>query len=408
MSALPQILIVARDAEFRREIEAALTALKGLPAAMHVVADFRQAAEAARARQPDLAIVEMTSDMAGLNMLADELLAGSPRTTLVGAFRADLFDPEISESMVLIEALRYGVHDFVRRPISSGDMEQLLGRLSRKSSVARARFGKIVSFISNKGGVGKSTLAVNTACGLARHHPQRVLLVDAALQAGHCASMLDLTPRTSIVDALHQRDRLDETLIRQLAVPHASGVHLLAAPPSAVEAAEIDDEIVSRVLTLARRAYDFVLVDTFPVLDRTVVAVLDLSDRAYVVLENVVPTLLGGVKLMELLAGLGMDRRRLRVALNRFSRRGGSISPGDAAGRIGQPVDHVLPFHKGVIAAANLGEPYVLRAGRFSGHGRAIRRLVAEVDALAAEPTAGEPQQNGVPQATPASREDSA
>ena len=92
-------------------------------------------------------------------------------------------------------------------------------------------------------------------------------------------------------------------------MPHSSGLHLLAAPADAVEAADIDDEVLSRILTLARRTYDFVLVDTFPMLDRAIVAVLDLSDRAYVVLENVVPTLLGAVKLVEVLRGLGLPQR---------------------------------------------------------------------------------------------------
>ena len=116
---------------------------------------------------------------------------------------------------------------------------------------------------------------------------------------GVCATMLDLKPVTTMTDAYHERDRLDETLLRQLATPHASGLHLLAAPADAVEAAYIDDEVMSRILTLARRTYDYVIVDSFPMLDRVMMAVLDLSDQAYIVLESVVPTVLGGAKLLE-------------------------------------------------------------------------------------------------------------
>ena len=161
--------------------------------------------------------------------------------------------------------------------------------------------GRVVCFVSNKGGVGKSTTAVNAACGLALRHPGRVLLVDASLQMGVGASLLDLTPATSLLDVVREADRLDEILLRQLAAPHSSGLHLLAAPDDAVAASEIDDEIISRLVTLARRTYDFVIVDTFPMLDRAMVAVLDHSDRAYVVLENVVPTVLGGVKFLQVL-----------------------------------------------------------------------------------------------------------
>ena len=130
-----------------------------------------------------------------------------------------------------------------------------------------------------------------------------------------------------------------------------------------MEAAEIDDEVLSRVITLARRTYDFVLVDTFPMLDRAMVAVLDLSDRAYIVLENVVPTLLGGVKFLEVLKGLGVSPDRQRVVLNRYTTLPGSVKPAEVANRLGHNVDHVIPFDKGIVVAANTGEPYVLRRG---------------------------------------------
>ena len=137
--------------------------------------------------------------------------------------------------------------DFLRRPISSSELDELLHRLLRSPRGPVAQFGKVVGFMSNKGGVGKSTLAVNTAVALAVRHPGRVLLVDASVQMGVCASMLDLQPTASIADAVRQRHRLDETLIRQLATPHAGGLHLLAAPADPLEAGDLDDDVISRI-----------------------------------------------------------------------------------------------------------------------------------------------------------------
>ncbi len=206
--------------------------------------------------------------------------------------------------------------------------------------------------------------------------------MDASLQMGVCASLLDLTPTTSLTDVVREAERLDETLIRQLAVPHSSGLHLLAAPANAVESADIDDEVLSRILTLARRTYDLVLVDTFPMLDRVIVAVLDLSDRAYVVLENVVPTLLGAVKLIEVLRELGLSKERQRIVLNRYTTLPGSVKPADVASRLGHDVDHVIPFDKRIVIAANTGVPYVLRPSKFFGCGRQLRRLVDDIEAM--------------------------
>jgi pilus assembly protein CpaE len=376
------ILLVSPDPRFRIELEAAIASLDELHPVIHHAGDMRQAIEAARSRRPQIALVEMGSDVGPLQAFAEEAAYVAPETTVAGVFRPDGFEPDVPESTILIQAIRGGVKDFLRRPVSSNELAELLRRVQRSPVRDAGRLGRIVSFVSNKGGVGKSTLAVNAACGLAVRHPQRVLLVDASLQMGVCASLLDLTPATSLGDVVREADRLDETLIRQLAVPHSSGLHLLAAPVDAVEAADIDDEVMSRILTLARHTYDFVLVDTYPMLDRAIVAVLDLSDRAYVVLENVVPTLLGAVKLVGVLRGLGLSKERQRIVLNRYTTLPGSVKPADVASRLGHDVDHVVPFDKRIVIAANTGEPYVLRAGRFFGCGRHLRRLVDDIDAM--------------------------
>jgi pilus assembly protein CpaE len=396
------ILVVSPDPRFRSELESAIASLDDLHPVIHHAGDIRQAIEAARSRRPQLALVEMGTDMRPLQAFAQESAVLSPETTVAAVFRPDGFGPEVAESAALIEAIRAGVKDFLRRPVSSSELAELLRRIQRSSARETGRVGKIVSFVSNKGGVGKSTLAVNAACGLAVRHPQKVLLVDASLQMGVCASLLDLTPTTSLTDVVREADRLDETLIVQLATPHCSGLHLLAAPANAVEATDIDDEVLSRTLTLARRAYDFVLVDTFPMLDRAIVAVLDLSDRAYVVLENVVPTLLGAVKLVEVLRGLGLTKERQRFVLNRYTSLPGSVKPVDVANRLGHDVDHVIPFDKRIVIAANTGEPYVLRPSRWFGCGRHLRRLVDEIDTMSeAPPLWHAPSHNGESQQAP-------
>ncbi len=284
---------------------------------VHQVDDYRRAVEAARTRHPELALVQMGVDWQELKTLAREMQAAAPGTAIVGVYRQGAVDSEIGESAALIESIRAGVQDFIRRPVSSKDLEQLFERIATRPSAQAPSLGKIVAFVSNKGGVGKSTLAINTATGLAKRYPDRVLLIDSSFQMGVCASMLDLQASTTMADALREQERLDTTLLRQLTVVHPSGLHLLAAPNDAVVAAEIDDALMTQVLTLARRAYDYVIVDTFPLFDRIVMAVLDLCDRCYIVLENTVPTVLSGVKYVELLDGLGVEPERQRVILNR-------------------------------------------------------------------------------------------
>jgi pilus assembly protein CpaE len=391
MSGPFQILIVGSDPQLAAECEASLASLADEGPVVHRAADVRQAVEIARSRRPHLAIIEMGTDLSRLKAAVTDIAAVSPETLSAAAFRPELFGHDVSESALLIEALRSGIRDFFRRPVSATDMRQLVDRFRRQETIGPAHWGKIVSFISNKGGVGKSTLAVNAALGLALRCPERVLLIDTSLQMGVCAAMLDLKPGLTLTDAARERDRLDELLIRQLATPHSSGLHLLAAPTDAVEAAEVDEDLISRVLTLSRRAYDYVVVDTFPVFDSVAMAVVDSCDLAYVVLENVVPTLLGVAKLLSLLDAVGFPRARQRIVINRYLSHSGCLKASDVALRLGRDVDHVIPYNRGLIVAANLGRPFV---GRRWGFSRCARRLSEMIDDIS-ELSTTHPELNG-------------
>ncbi len=65
---------------------------------------------------------------------------------------------------------------------------------------SRESLGRVVSFISNKGGVGKSTLATNAAVAIARRGKQSVLLIDGSIQMGVAAALLDLQPTATLTD----------------------------------------------------------------------------------------------------------------------------------------------------------------------------------------------------------------
>jgi pilus assembly protein CpaE len=382
VTAVPSLLVVTSDRKLHDEIATALAGLSDHTAVLNSASDMRQGLQMARNRAPDLVVVELGEDGSSLRAFTQETKAAVPDTTIAAVFNPETLGVNGSESSTLISALRVGVTDFLRRPVSASELEQLLSRTRQHSARRPAALGTVTSFISNKGGVGKTTVSVNASCALGMRHPGRVLLVDASLQLGMAASMLDLTPAATLSDAVRERERLDVTLIRQLATPHDCGLHVLAGPEDAVEAAEVDEELISRVITLAQRAYDFVIVDTFPMLDCVIVAILDFSDRAYLVTENVVPVLLGAGKLIKVLDGLGVQGDRQRLVINRYQSLRGSPTLEVVADRLGTSIDYVLPYDKRLIMAANAGRPPVLSHNPFDRFTRALKPLVDDLESL--------------------------
>jgi pilus assembly protein CpaE len=104
-------------------------------------------------------------------------------------------------------------------------------------------------------------------------------------------------------------------------------------------------------------------------------------------MENVVPTLLGASKLIELLAGLGLPTERQRIALNRHAQVAGGLKPLDVANRLGRSIDFVLPYDKRVVMAANTGRPYGMRPSRWLGFGPPLVALARDVESLLDAPS---------------------
>jgi len=376
------ILILVRSDAVGREIQEACRNAVSDPVNSYIATDLTQAVDIARDREPQAALVDLTGDLSNDRAHIAELRSAAPDMRIVGIYQVEGHASDFG-SGYMVDLIRIGVSDFLRRPIAERELHGFFSRLSpEQTRPDQASLGTCIAFTSNKGGVGKTTLAVNVATALATRYPNEVLLIDASLQMGVCAPMLNLTPTTSLMDAFQQRQRLDSTLMRQLATPHDSGLLLMAAPPDPLLAADIDEQSITRVLNLARRTFRYVVVDTFPLFDQIVMSVLDIASRNYIVLDNVVPAVISAVHLLRLLENLQYPRERLRIVVNRYQRVAGNPRIDDISRSLGMNVDHVLPYDKRAITAANLGRPFAMDFIRWSALHRAFNELRDDVLAI--------------------------
>ena len=379
-----RVLIVGGDRALEDEFRAAFLGVPDTRGVVYFADTYRQALEATRGRQPNLILIDIDREAGEVAALSKEIQQLVPAAAIAGAFKQDRFEKDSSEGDTIIELLRANVRDFLRRPVSATELRAVLDRLFAQSAAAEsAERGRVASFVSNKGGVGKSTLSVNAACGLALRHPDDVLLIDASLQGGICAMLLDLKPATSIVDAVRERDRLDTTLLRHLTLKHSSGLRLLASPADALEGADVDDEAIARILHLARRSFKYVIVDTFPMIDGVVTSILDVTDMAFVVVQGSMPAIAGAARLLPVLEGLGVPPSRQRLVLNyNYQPFLGNLRPVDIASRLQRTLDHVVPYEKRLLVAMNTGSPQILRTSWWHAFRRAVNHLVDDLDSL--------------------------
>jgi chromosome partitioning protein len=177
---------------------------------------------------------------------------------------------------------------------------------------APARSARILALANQKGGVGKTTTAINLGAALAEHG-HRVLLVDFDPQGG-CAIGLGIEPSrldVSVYNALLDRSCAVEDVIQKTSVPNLdllpSNIDLAAAELVLVQEVAREQALM-RLLAPLRANYDFMLIDCPPSLGLLTVNGLAAADGVIVPLECEYYALRGMALLME-----SIERIRERI-----------------------------------------------------------------------------------------------
>lgn len=268
---------------------------------------------------------------------------------------------------VLAASLRSGVREVVspdELPALTQACERSLEVSSRamgwKPAAAEAPpEGRVITVFAAKGGCGKTTMATNIAAALADGGTSSVCLVDLDLSFGDVGIALRLFPERSIVDAVGMQGALDEAGMRSLITAHSPGLDTLLAPVEPGDAEKIPTSVVSEVLSVLRRMYDFVVVDTPPDFKDWVLAALDVSD-AHVLLATLdVPAIKNLRLTLDMLDLLGYPTAIRQVVLNRSDSKVG-LDIADVERTLKVPITAMIPSSRAVSASINKGVPLVL------------------------------------------------
>jgi pilus assembly protein CpaE len=300
------------------------------------------------ARQPDVLVL----DLRGHAHLPPALVELKRQHVGTGVLIvADALDPAL-----LLEAMRAGVSEVVAAPLVAADIDAAIGRLAAVRSVTPSG-GMAFAFIGAKGGVGTTTVAVNVAASLARIVPGSTLLVDLHITSGDAAVFLGAEPRFSIVDALENTHRLDESFFRNLIVKTKAGVDLLSSSDRSLTA-PVDVRRIRTLLEIAERHYRFVILD-IPRSDAAVVDALEGVKQIVVVANQELATVRAASRMApNLRQRHGKDK--LSVVITRADRQA-EIGHEDVERAVGMKVKYSFPSdYRRALEALNKGRPLAL------------------------------------------------
>jgi pilus assembly protein CpaE len=245
----------------------------------------------------------------------------------------------------------------------------------------RPMHGRVVSFFSPKGGVGRTTMAVNVAVAAAAEMHQRVVIVDASLQFGDVGVLLNMSPKNNtIADVVRELTGGDADAIDGMIFDHSSGVRVLLAPSSPEQAELVTPEHVTTIIKALRATHDLVVVDAWPWLNDTTITFLDQSDVIIALLTLEISNIKNLRQFLEVSETLGYAEDKLRLVLNRSDSAYG-IRIQDVETSIGRKIDNtIVSDGQTVVYALNRGVPFVLgnRQARVSQDVIRLARAVAD------------------------------
>lgn len=224
---------------------------------------------------PQIIIVEQAGGpeeiQKGLESLAEVVEPGR-KVIVVG---------DINDVQAYRRLISQGVAEYLVAPISSEDVASAITACV-KDPAAAAR-GRVISFIGARGGVGTSTLAVNTAWTLADLTQEMVIGIDLDLNFGTMGLSLNLDPKQSVAEALTDPDRIDTVLVERIMMEHGPNLSVLSTSGSVKELAPPSADAVERLIDICRTMAPYVVVDLPRRWNAWVIGTLQQSDEMVVV-----------------------------------------------------------------------------------------------------------------------------
>jgi len=367
MSDQIRVLIVDDISETRDH----LTKLLGFEKDVEVVgaaASGAEALEMAARLLPDIVLMDINMpEMDGI--AATELMAARVPSTSVVMMSVQ------GEADYLRRSMLAGAREFLVKPFSSDELtasirqvhareREKMGRMAaravERTPAAAREPGRVVAVFSPKGGVGRTTIAVNTAVAAASEPDCDVVLVDGSFQFGDVGVLLNLNPRNkSIAELVPELEAGgDPDSLDTFVITHSTGVRVLLAPPSPEMAELVTPAAIRRVLEVLRAKSDLVIVDCAAAFSDSTLAILDVADVILTVLTLEITSIKNMRLFLEVAEQLGYPSDKMELVLNRADSALG-IRVADVEHSIGRKVDHtVVSDGRCVVYALNRGVPF--------------------------------------------------
>jgi pilus assembly protein CpaE len=325
------------------------------------------------------------------------------------------------EQDYLRRSMLAGAREFLVKPFSADELINSIRHVHELEKVRRARYapvapvaapgapapvavagretGKIITFFSPKGGVGRTTISTNLAVALHQLTNKPVVLVDGSLPFGDIAVILNMSPKAkTIADLIGSFETADSDVIESILVQHSTGIKVMLAPPTPESTELITGAHIKHVLELLRERYAYIVVDTWPSFQEQVITMLDVADVILTLMTLEITSLKNVRVFMEVVEKLGYDEAKVQLVANRNDSSGG-IKASDVEASLGRKIPHtIVSDGRTLVLAVNRGVPFVIshRDSQVAKDIFALAQRVISAEAVASPAAKQAPARGGL------------
>lgn len=308
---------------------------------------------------PEMVIMTFDEHDTDVLNIAERIYMGRPGCIII--FLVDTLSTD-----VLQRAMSAGVRNVTLFPENGYDFSEWLKTIHnnermRSQALEQTRsiswISKVITIFAAKGGIGKTTVAVNLAAKLAEQN-KKVALLDFDLEFGDVSVFLNLDVKDTLAELLMEKTEFDIDTIRSYMNVHSSGVHVLCAPKSPEQSEGINANHIEKLMNTLRSYYDYVIIDTPASFNDITLTAIEGSAMVIFMTGFDISILRNSKLSINLLDNL-QQKEKVRVLINRDME--GNITTNDVEKILGKPIWARIPSDYFLaVNALNKGLPFVI------------------------------------------------
>ena len=217
----------------------------------------------------------------------------------------------------IVKALRIGAKDFLPKPILKDDLIRAVERVENYKHSENS--AEIISVYSNKGGIGKTTIAVNLASELANVTGEKVALVDLNLQLGDVSTFLNIKSSFDAGYIIRKLVSSNKVSVEKMLEQYKDTNLYILSDPSYIEQSEsITPMLIEKLFTNLKQAFQYIVVDMSSNIDANTLKILDLSDKIMFTMIVNIPSIRNAQRCLNLFKSRNYSKDKVKLIINRY------------------------------------------------------------------------------------------